>query len=157
MNRLTFAVLAIMLSSTLCAQEVIGIAGDHFMSNEVQISWTIGEPVVTTQGSNDYIVTQGFHQTNMKITAIEDFDKDVIVKVFPNPVASYFNVEFEQISNEMLLTVFDINGRVVEAISTTNDVKYSFDVSYLPSGTYTLVISDIGQKTIKTFKIIKTS
>ena len=52
----------LMLSYFSYSQEVISSAGKTSEAGGMILSWTIGEGVISTLGSNDTEITQGFHQ-----------------------------------------------------------------------------------------------
>ena len=78
--------------SLLSAQEVISTQGDSYDNGTNTIDFTIGEPVIETvsDGTND--ATQGFHQTNLTITNIEDLDANFSVNIYPNPTSEVINL-----------------------------------------------------------------
>lgn len=47
------------------AQEVISTTGGFIESSEGSVSWTIGEPIIMTEGSGNNLVTQGFQQPQL--------------------------------------------------------------------------------------------
>ena len=68
-------------------QDIVSTQGDSYSNSNNTIDFTIGEPVIETvsDGTND--VTQGFHQTQLTITSVKDYETDFILNVFPNPTA----------------------------------------------------------------------
>ncbi len=62
MKTLTFFTLFMLLMASSYSQEVISTTGEHYENSNGSISWTIGEPVIETLGSNNNYLTQGFHQ-----------------------------------------------------------------------------------------------
>jgi len=59
-------------------RSVIGSTGRNVQSGSLQLSYTIGEVIVTTQRNNNQILTQGFHQAdiscNAPVTAVSTRD-----------------------------------------------------------------------------------
>lgn len=73
------------------------------------------------------------------------------LSVYPNPVSNLLNITYkENIAN---LKVFDLAGRLVKSLTTTNN-NNSIDVSNLNSGTYLLRIETESNK-VSTVKFIK--
>ena len=55
--------------------EVFATSGGYAETDEINIGFTIGEAIVETLESDDYVLNQGFHQTIIivsDITGIED-------------------------------------------------------------------------------------
>tara|TARA_B100000674_G_scaffold44090_1_gene30573 strand:- start:95140 stop:95646 length:507 start_codon:yes stop_codon:yes gene_type:complete len=133
-------------------QDIVSTQGDSYSNSNNTIDFTIGEPVIETvsDGTND--VTQGFHQTQLTITSVKDYETDFILNVFPNPTAQLLNVKVQQINNESY-QIFDINGKLVleGKLSNTNTV---IDMAGLAEGTFILSIVRANQP-VKSFQIIK--
>ena len=55
-------IICVITTTISIAQEVISTTGEHYENSNGSISWTIGEPVIETLGSNNNYLTQGFHQ-----------------------------------------------------------------------------------------------
>jgi len=99
-----------------------------------------------------------------KPTGSLDTDNQEIVKstlnVFPNPISSRFQVEFEipQGSKEINISLVNNNGQLVSELLSTVVTKYgetifSFDQSNLPKGLYHLLIQ-VDQHQIVSEKVI---
>ncbi len=96
--------------------EVIASAGTHFTGSNAQLSWTIGEPVITTVSNGSNIITQGFHQTLLNVTAIEEqSNAGISVNVYPNPVSDLLNISFTNNLKDLQLELFDMNGKLLQA------------------------------------------
>ena len=139
--------------------QVIATAGDHFVADSVQVSWTIGEPVIETfYGQDSVILTQGFHQPNLMVTAIEDLALDIQVDVFPNPTAGQVNVQVREFTAPMQITLLDANGRQLAVQNTSpQSLSNQFNLSRYANGVYYLRINTKDQQTIKSFIIIKSN
>lgn len=155
----TFSLL-LFLTSSLGAQEisgrVISSAGNEFTNSGLIIGWTLGETIIDTYESGNLILTQGFHQHNIIITRIEQFDKleQLLVNVYPNPTTDYVNVELSKKNQEADLLLFDINGRLL-----SKDVMYDklHILNFKPysSGTYLLKVKTRDGKFSANFRIVK--
>lgn len=137
--------------------EVIATAGDHFSTASAQLSWTLGEPVSETfYGEGTTILTQGFHQTNLMITALADFSADFKVSVYPNPTAEWLNVEAPDAPAAFGLELFDVTGKPLQFLpAEPQSERRTVDLSGLTPGMYLLRLRTEDRKTIKTFKIFK--
>lgn len=155
--------LIIICCCSLClAQQVISTAGNHSENDIVQLSWTIGEPVIFTLSNGSNILTQGMHQSKLIIDAIEEIGiSGLEISAFPNPANEFVNLQVQQLlteqPNEMLKDIsfhlYDMNGKVLMQKQIVNIETIIQMNGYSPS-TYFLKIM-IGKKIIKTFKIIK--
>ncbi len=101
---------------------------------------------------------QEFEVFNSTITSIEDVN-DSQIKIYPNPVNNYLNIEYLPQTNEALsIYLLDINGRKIKTFihnnrSDLSGIDKSYNVSYLKPGLYIISIVD-GDKTAN-YKIIK--
>lgn len=140
-------------SLSLYAQEVISTQGDSYDNGVNTIDFTIGETVIETvsDGSND--VTQGFHQTNLTITNIEDLDVNFLVNIYPNPTSDFVNLTVEKYGG-ITYQIYDMGGRLVEEAILTSSTT-NVNVSDYSKGTYMLTLTQPDKKKIKTYKIIK--
>ncbi|RME08729.1 MAG: T9SS C-terminal target domain-containing protein [Bacteroidetes bacterium] len=147
------------LAGQSLSPQVVATAGDHFYSAEdsVQVSWTIGELVTETLGQDSTILTQGFHQTYLTVTAVEDLAADIQVEVFPNPTAGQVNVHFQDVKIPLQMALSDESGRtLMKQKASIQDVSNQFNLARMPDGVYYLYITTGDRQTIKTFKIVKT-
>ncbi len=58
-----FIFLAFNLRAQEVSQSLISSAGDYFETENISLSWSIGEVVTETFSTNDLFVTQGFQQS----------------------------------------------------------------------------------------------
>lgn len=136
--------------------EVTASAGDHFTGTNVQLSWTIGELMVETYDNDQIQLTQGFHQPNLIITAIEDLEIHFQVRVFPNPTAEFINLEWTEAIDGYVLLLIDTNGKQLLQQKVTNQGRTEvIPFTDYSTGSYFLQLSTPEGKTIKTFKILK--
>jgi len=73
-------------------------------------------------------------------TGIGDIMSQLEFEVYPNPTTDL--IYLENISDGSLLQIFDLQGKLV--VSDSRSQKRHLDVSYLPTGTYILVITNDG-------------
>ncbi len=146
---------AICVFSRTNAQEAVAISGNHFANNEKQISWTIGEPVITTLSGENFQLTQGFHQSKLVITAMDEISElELNISAFPNPTSDYLKLKVENGGQQDLYcTLYRADGRIILQKQIESSISEIPMYSYV-SATYFLKIFD-NNKTLKTFKIIK--
>lgn len=142
--------------SQTTSPEIIGSSGDHFFNSNAQISWTLGETMVATFTSDSSQLSQGFHQTNLTITAIEDLAPNFEMKAYPNPTADLLHFEWPENTPSLRLVLIDVSGKelwVRQARSPA--LPTSLDLSTYPAGTYFLHVYQQDHPSTKTITILK--
>jgi hypothetical protein len=92
------------------------------------------------------IQTFNFTVSGMNQQQLSDFN------IFPNPVSNILNIQLEELSSELLISVYDINGKIVFSnYKFYNTFKVAIDVSYLSSSMYLIVIENDNRIDSKTF------
>lgn len=141
-------------------QQVISSAGGFDVSgdNSISLSWTLGELVITTVESagGDLILTQGFQQAKLGVTAIEENpDLGVKITIYPNPTSEIINVSFATpLDGETTLFMHAADGRqVYNTVLEPGELLKHIDMQAQPAGTYFLRIQN-GIK-LNVYKIIK--
>lgn len=137
------------------SNQVISAYGLSAANGSTQTDVTIGEPIVTTVSDANNTLTQGFHQTKLMITTINENEKTNNYQFYPNPVNEVLNFNFTNSNNEPVgLQLFDINGKILynkQNITTNEQLSFSDRAN----GQYILKVIDKNNKEIKTVKIIK--
>lgn len=138
--------------------EVIASAGDHYEAGGVQLSWTIGEPVIETVQAGGNIITQGFHQTNLTVTSIdEDNLSNIDVSIYPNPTSDRVIISIPENVNDFTLELYDVNGQLVMTKKMyRSENQTQLDVSQLASSYYMLRLVASEIEYTSTHKIQKT-
>ncbi len=153
-----------LVGSTLAANgqsitpEVVATAGNHFSNGTTQLSWTLGEVMINTYSSSGNMLTQGFHQTQLTVTDIEESNQlSFDVNVYPNPTTEILNISIEGKHGELTTTIYDIRGKMVlsKAIRS-NEMLFKLNLQLLAMGQYVLRISEKGSF-ISSHQIIKAS
>lgn len=91
-------------------------------------------------------VTEGF------ITNTKDIEASIDFKLFPNPAKDLFQIESESLIDK--LVIYNSVGQRIYAKNNQNQ-SASIDVSFLPSGSYTVVIQSGDKTSKKNFAIVK--
>ncbi len=143
-------ILPLILSSSYFSQEVISCAGKEYNSNGIALSWTIGEPVTSTINNGNTILTQGFQQSNLAITAVKEESLN-LYKIYPNPTRNRFTIEQNNSSNTVAL-LHNLEGKLMKTIQLSG-VTTSVYIEEIPAGVYILTITNENKNNI--FKIIK--
>ncbi|MBE9512389.1 MAG: T9SS type A sorting domain-containing protein [Bacteroidetes bacterium] len=150
---ITFCLLS--SGAAIHAQEVVSTAGSHGETTSGSLSWTVGEPVVETITNGTKTLTQGFQQSKLTVTAINDLKVSGIeLSVYPNPTNSFLSIEVKtDKQRDLLLSLFDINGKLIlqkKMIENKQTIKMQ---NYKPA-TYILKVTE-GNKEIRTYQIVK--
>lgn len=146
----------LLLPVTGSSQQVLSSGGGNGSGSNIQLSWTIGEPVIETFTGSSVILTQGFHQTKLLVTATDPLQwPGLTLSAYPNPVASHLLIDLKgEAPASLSFSLFDMNGHLVHNGRIVQfPQKIAMD-EYSP-GTYLLKVLQSGQTPLKTFKIIK--
>ncbi|MFK7950895.1 MAG: T9SS type A sorting domain-containing protein [Saprospiraceae bacterium] len=152
---LIFVVLAISYQgiSQSLSHDVIGSAGNEFVSNDVQLSWTLGEIVTTTLSTPNETLTQGFQQTELFAVSTRDVKNNYEISAYPNPFRDVIYIQKD--NNEPLnFACIDLLGRTLHQEVLTEDTQM-IDLSTLPSAIYLFRVTDDNGNLIKLIKIQK--
>ena len=142
--------------SQTTSPEVIATSGEHFIGANAQLSWTIGELMIETYSTGSNQLTQGFHQINLTITAVEDLAKAFPLKVYPNPTKDLVHIEFLESPSSISVIVSDAHGRTLILKKAFQPLRTeTFNLSSYATGAYFLQVRNEEQQVIKTFKILK--
>ena len=148
-----FISLLIFISLCSSAQEVISTQGESFSNASISLDWTIGETVVETFSDSSYQLTQGFHQPQLIITAIEDIKDAFSIKIFPNPTKAFIHLNLERPEDHFVYQLYDINGKLLKE-NVINDSQVIIQMGEFSSGSYFLVVKHKKEK-LGTYKIQK--
>ncbi len=118
---------------------VVSSSGTHSSNGTTQVSWTIGEPVIATYNDGSNILTQGFHQTLLTVTGIQEAGALQGVSVYPNPTNQLLNLRLDVNPGDITVLLIDASGRLIlsEAIQS-GTTEHEFDLSGISNGTYLL-------------------
>ena len=136
--------------------EVIASAGEHFDNGTTQLSWTLGEVVIDTYDNGTNILTQGFHQTQLTVTSVEESLADIRLNMYPNPTSEVLNIDLGNNEIDIELKLFDMSGKLVhqdkiEAYQT----QYVVPMSKVATGSYLVQMQSVDGKFNTTHKVIK--
>lgn len=136
-------------------QQSITSAGGVFQNDMNSLSWGVGEVAIETLIANPYILTQGFQQSLLTVTAIDETPRiDVNVNVYPNPINNFVKIDLSGTQfEEFEYQLFGPKGDVIE---TNRFEAESIEISFqnLNSGIYFLKVADDDHYS-KTFRIVK--
>lgn len=158
---LALSLISVTSGAQSISRQVIGVAGGNATisstRNRIQVSWTVGEPIVgKAVASNDQAqVTIGFQQSDPSILPPATNDK-LLVDISPNPTPDLINVTLlDPAQRDLRLTLTNTSGQVLLPNVLIEYWKNEVDLSRLPPGIYYLNVFD-QEATYQTYKIIKT-
>lgn len=142
--------------SLLQAQEVISSGGAHFTGSGVSLSWTIGEPVIATFTNGGYTLTQGFHQTRLGTTSIDEIPvPGLILSVYPNPFSYLLHLSVDEGDfSKLQYSLLDIQGKVIVSEKINSDLT-NIQMQTFAAGNYLLQVRKKSGELVKSFKVIK--
>jgi hypothetical protein len=96
-----------------------------------------------------------FKSTSNQVTAVINYDNGQYIKLYPNPVQSVLNIDFELGQNKLLdMKVYDMAGRLaIERKAARTGAKVS--LISLAKGTYNVQVWGADGKLLMSDKIIK--
>nr|WP_319273079.1 T9SS type A sorting domain-containing protein [uncultured Draconibacterium sp.] len=159
-NRLFIGILLFfligILNQKVFSQELVSSSGNEFKNDQLQISWSMGEPVIETFEGSSTQLTQGFHQSNLVITTVEEIPGiDFMLTAFPNPVVNYLTLktDYNQV-NQLRYILYDSEGSMLLQADVLSDESEIPMHKYVPASYFLKIIKE--DTPLKTFKIIKT-
>ena len=150
---ITMAICTLFFSG-LRAQEVISAAGNHAENEGIQISWTLGEPVIETAVRSSSMLTQGFHQSKLSVTPVFLLVENNRISAYPNPASEAVYIQFfEMPQQNTVAELYAPDGKLTKQMVLTGELN-RLNVTDLPSGEYFLRILQKNAM-VKSFKVIK--
>ncbi|HRI00601.1 MAG TPA: T9SS type A sorting domain-containing protein [Saprospiraceae bacterium] len=137
-------------------QQVISSGGGSGSNLNALIDWTIGEPVINSLSNNMNQLTQGFHQTMLTVTAVQEPNDFVNAIVFPNPTSGNIQIILNKNLFDVSIQLMDLQGKVIlqKNMKAQSEILKLED---LATGTYILSVIAKDNHLIKQFKINKTN
>lgn len=143
-------------SAQSISPQVVASSGAHATSPYVQLSWTVGEVVVTTLTGGGGLITQGFHQTYDVATIAEEAPLGLSVNVFPNPATDLLQIALSGEFPDIELALMDMSGKLVGSQMLRSGTSgFNFGVGFLAKGTYVLRLSSKDGDVMYSYRIIK--
>ena len=120
----------------------------------LQSDFTLGEIAIETLKSDQYMLTQGFHQPSLGVISLLDSPKTKIT-IFPNPITDFLNLEFSNFQNELIeIRIIDLSGKIIfYDFASAESNFHKINTNFLKLGTYILEIITENEKDL--FKIQK--
>jgi len=154
-KRIITLITLVLIGGTISAQELISAAGGQYATGTKSIDWSLGEVVIATFSEGDYVLTQGFHQSNVTVTAIDEIPGTGLhVTVYPNPASDYVTVRLADTPPEGTgYGLYDFSGQRLFG-GDLSDHEKTLSFHTLDAGVYFLRIYK-DRQAAGTFKIVK--
>lgn len=145
----------LLLVIPLAAQEVVAPAGHYFEGENMSISFTLGELAVETLYGESIVLTQGFQQSVLLITSLEELEgADIAVSVFPNPTSNVLTVSVNKGDLQSLsYHIYDLSG-VLLSTGEIKNIEETISFREYMTGVYVLSVIK-NNKPVHTFRIVK--
>lgn len=138
------------------APQVLASNGRQLSGVNIQLSYTLGEPVTVTKSAGNVTLTQGFHQTYKSSVGVPFMDGKILVLVFPNPTADYVQVKAELPGGEgFTCQVRDLAGRELSSTNCSSQTTTSVSLSDFATGVYLLHLTRLNGTSMGIYRIEK--
>lgn len=153
---LSVAVLPLCSMAQSVTPEVIASAGEHFDNGTTQLSWTLGEVIIDTYDNGSNILTQGFHQTNLTVTAVDEAVSDIRLNLYPNPTSEFLNIELGNNEKDINIQMYDMSGKLMHKdVINAYDTKYVLPMQSVATGKYLIQMQSEDGKMNTTHQVVK--
>ena len=153
-----FATVLLLCGSAIFAQtiqnSVISSTGGSASLGNVKMDYTLGETVIETFSAGGYTLTQGFHQTNLTLVAIENVELFAEITIYPNPATDFIYVEIPENHAVLEFLLYDVSGKLLKTYAHSS-THLTIDLGVYARGTYYLQAVNLKNKEVKTFKLVK--
>jgi hypothetical protein len=135
------------------APQVISTSGTSFNDGVSQLDWTLGEPAAQTFDNGSNLLTQGFEQPQLTVTAVNAPAADFELSIFPNPAVDYLQLHFGQLKDAVTVELYTTDGKLLFSRQySESDMKIA--MNEYAAGTYLLAVKNKRSVT-KSYRIIK--
>jgi len=142
-------------ASAMQAQQVMTTSGNYNSNTSGSLSWTLGECVIETYTSGNVVLTQGFQQSKLIVTALKEVSgNSLAISIYPNPTNDFVLIKGtpESVKN-LRYMLFDLNGKLLAEQKVTNS-ETTLSFNNLQTGTYLVKLIRNDQE-VQVFKIVK--
>lgn len=160
-----FSILAVLILFGIAgikAQNLDRISISSGGSATDEVNYVLGETFNFTMadGANVIIETGTLGSTDdtggdNNFTVVKQLAQTTDLECYPNPTTDIVNITGLPNASGLILSVYNISGKVVKMQSCTSKNMQSIDVSNLTAGTYFISVSDIQLKSINSVKFVK--
>ena len=136
-------------------QRVFAAQGDFDQSDEMSLSWTLGETFTETVFLNDRVLTQGFQQSYFKVKEVTlPQSEQLEAELYPNPTSGILNLKISNELEEYQVEIIDVGGQLIYR-DDHHQLDTQLDLSRYSSGQYFIRISNANLQKFAVFDVIK--
>ena len=130
-------------------RQIVASAGGYIPTEELSVSFTIGDIVVSTIQFGGIDLSQGFQQGELFLPTPVNSMVQIGFEVYPNPAEDWLRLTFEEKgeyeSNHYTIRMYSISGQVIYAECIfEDDGSILLDLGGLIPGTYLICIEGTG-------------
>jgi hypothetical protein len=149
----------LLIISWLCSivlqaqQHVVATSGNTVQNTSGSISWTLGEPVITTFSTGSKVLSQGFQQGGISVSShVVDKTSEFKINIAPNPTSNWILLSVEQ-PKDLQYQLYNFNGKLLQSKSIVG-LTTRIDFAGLASGSYIIKVMK-GKIEMKSLMIVK--
>lgn len=125
------------------------------------LSYTVGQPAVTSLVNKNVQLTQGLHQPNYLVTTgifTERYTGAIKLKAYPNPFVNELVLHFDELDNkdDIMYQIIDVSGKIfMQNNLHSGEESLVINTEELPVGIYLLRVTNNAElvKTIQLHKL----
>ncbi len=135
-------------------QEVVASGGDFLSNANGTFSFTIGEVIPETSTTNNFILTQGFQQSNPISNELPE-DKATELSIYPNPSTQSFEIVSLPADFEGEVILLNLAGSIVLRQSINGFDKQTIAISSISQSNYFVYLINQEKESMFLGKLIK--
>ncbi|MFN8278630.1 MAG: T9SS type A sorting domain-containing protein [Chitinophagales bacterium] len=138
------------------APGVLASNGRQLVGANVQLSYTVGEPVTVTKSAGNVTLTQGYHQSYKSSVGISFLEEKIAVLLFPNPTPDQVQVKAEIPNGEgFTCRVLDLEGRELSSTKCHAQAATSISLADYAVGVYLIQLTRMNGRPFGIYRIEK--
>ncbi|MAY84731.1 MAG: hypothetical protein CMP59_11405 [Flavobacteriales bacterium] len=143
------------ISFPLLSQEGIHTSGQSISNASYNIDIAVGQVFQLSSSSASNTVSEGVLQPFQLITGLKsERIEDQYFSAFPNPCYNQLFLRTEKVSEQIIISIRDMNGKEILQTAMNNETK-KIDLSGLSSGVYYIMAFGPENQLLSSKKIIK--
>ena len=155
-NSKILIVAGLLWASWAQAQESMNTIGSNATGSGGSASYSIGQVVYTTNFGSSGCIAQGVqHAYEIFSVGVNETALNISLTAFPNPTTDNLTLEVKDFKNEQLTyQLYDIEGKLLRCGQVAAH-QTQINTSSLSPSTYLVIIINLENKNIQSFKVIK--
>ena len=144
----------LLVSFGLQAQVSMNAAGGNATGDGGSMSYSVGQMVFSANaGTNGYVIEGVQQPYEISVLSVSEQAENISLSAYPNPSTDYLYLTASEEISGLSYQLFDMNGRLLKSEKIVGN-QTNIYMQDLVSATYFVKVNQ-GNKTVKTFKIIK--